>query len=313
MKLGDHRLAEELDSGLETFHRNNRPLLGILDACNRASFVEQLLESIHRVKFVHLIKTRDLDPNRANPHSDLFDPLKAAILQQRNGNFEEAFWLVFLFVHFGQNRRGGWRFAREVYGKLGQRPFWDWTRVSSRPKMFRKWLRSHDVKIRRDGVPGGFGNHRKYQSLDADSANGTGAAVETYVEWIKPPRTHLELVGEAMGKAKGDRYSAFDILFHSMSRVASFGRTARFDYLTMLGKMNLAEIEPGSTYMHSSTGPLSGARLLFGGEMDADLTAADLDSWLSELDNEIQVGMQVLEDALCNWQKSPAMFVPFRG
>jgi len=27
----------------------------------------------------------------------------------------------------------------------------------------------------------------------------------------------------------------------------------------------------------------------------------------------LNVGMQVLEDSLCNWQKSPRQFVHFRG
>jgi hypothetical protein len=94
-----------------------------------------------------------------------------------------------------------------------------------------------------------------------------------------------------------------------MDAVASFGRTARFDYLTMVGKLGLAQIEPGSTYMQGSTGPLQGARLLFG----EAASAAALDAWLVELDGVLDVGMQVLEDALCNWQKSPEKFIPFRG
>ena len=50
----------------------------------------------------------------------------------------------------------------------------------------------------------------------------------------------------ACEQAKGDPRKAFDILYHSMGAVASFGRTARFDYLTMIGKLGLAPIEPGS-------------------------------------------------------------------
>jgi hypothetical protein len=61
--------------------------------------------------------------------------------------------------------------------------------------------------------------------------------------------------------------------------------------------------------MHGSTGPVQGARLLFGNHENP----VNLDRWLVELDAELQVGMQVLEDALCNWQKSPERFKPFRG
>ena len=95
-----------------------------------------------------------------------------------------------------------------------------------------------------------------------------------------------------------------------MEVVASFGRVARFDYLTMIGKLGIADISPGSTYLSGSTGPLLGARLLFG---NSTLSHSVLNSYLNDLGMHINVGMQVLEDALCNWQKSPDVFKPFRG
>jgi hypothetical protein len=97
-----------------------------------------------------------------------------------------------------------------------------------------------------------------------------------------------------------------------MSAVKSFGRTARFDYLTMIGKLGLAPIEPGSAYLQGATGPVKGARLLFG-DAHAVLSLKELDIRLVQLGGELNVGMQVLEDALCNWQKSPQKFRPFRG
>ena len=82
----------------------------------------------------------------------------------------------------------------------------------------------------------------------------------------------------------------------------------------MVGKLGLAAIEP-LRLPAGATGPLRGARLLFGGDPNASLGATTLDQWLVELDAELDLyfGMQVLEDALCNWQKSPARFVSFRG
>jgi len=81
----------------------------------------------------------------------------------------------------------------------------------------------------------------------------------------------------------------------------------------MIGKVGLAPIEPGSAYLQGATGPLLGARLLFGGRTGAALGRSSLDGWLVELGAELGVGMQVLEDALCNWQKSPGRFRRFRG
>jgi hypothetical protein len=102
-------------------------------------------------------------------------------------------------------------------------------------------------------------------------------------------------------------------LYSSMSDVASFGRTARFDYLTMLGKIGLALIEPGSVYMDGATGPWKGASLLFYGTDNAPVSRAQVDSFVRKLAGCLNVGMQVMEDALCNWQKSPEVFRPFRG
>jgi hypothetical protein len=295
--------------GLASFDREERPLPGIEQEANRSAFLEQLLESIHRVKFIEVLRRRALSSRRADPTDKLFDPLKAAILHQRQGDIEEAFWLTFLFVHFGKNARAGWRYAREVYGRLGDRDRWDWARTSANPDAFRAWLDAHQDDLKRPGVTRGFGNHRKYESLNAYSPKGTGAVVESYIRWVSPPRTHHQLVEQAWRGAEGDPKKAFGELYRSMRAVAQFGRTARFDYLTMLGKLGLARIEPPSAYLQGATGPLRGAKLLFG----LDENAATFDQWLVVLDSYLNVGMQALEDALCNWQKSPATFKPFRG
>jgi Alpha-glutamyl/putrescinyl thymine pyrophosphorylase clade 3 len=305
----DRELAGRLEAALLSFDQGLHPLPGIHNAANRGALIEQLLESIHRVQFVAVLQERKLSELRAEPNNALFDPLKAAILCRNVGKIEEAFWLVFLFVHFGKHARAGWRYAREVYGRLGNGARWDWASTSADPAAFRKWLNARQGELKRGGVPRGFGNHRKYESLAAYSRNGTGSVVESYVRWVNPPRTHQKLMQHASQKASGDPRRAFDILYHSMKVVARFGRTARFDYLTMVGKLGLAPIEPPSTYMQGSTGPVQGARLLFGKREGP----ANLDRWLVELDSGLSVGMQVLEDALCNWQKSPARFKPFRG
>lgn len=313
MRPKESSLARQLDAGLRTFDQQKRPLPGVRATANREAFVEQIVESIRRIRYVSVIIKRELSDLRADPSSDLFDPLKAAVLHRRQGNIEEAFWLVFLFVHFGKNRRTGWRLARDVYGSLGGAAHWDWARASSDPNGFRRWLAAHQATLRGgDGIPRHFGNHRKYESLDAASPKGTGAAVESYVRWVRSTGTHQMLIQEAQKQVDGDPRKTFSYLYRSMNKVERFGRTAKFDYLTMVGKLGLAPIEPGSTYMQGATGPLTGARLLFGKSTAA---ATVLDAWLVQLEAHLglEFGMQVLEDALCNWQKSPAKFKPFRG
>ena len=308
VRPGDHQLYQQLEARLRSFDGPGHALPGIHDDARFNTLLEQMIESIRRVRYVSVIREREISGRRADPNDELFDPLKAAIFFQRGGQTDEAFWMVFLFVHFGKHSQSGWRYAREVYGRLGGSDRWGWANTSADTIGFRAWLHARQQDLKQAGGLGGFGNHRKYQSLDAYSKTGTGAAVESYVTWVRPPRTHDELIRQAWQKARPDRREAFDELYRSMEAIASFGRTARFDYLTMVGKLGLAPIEPGSTYMQGSTGPLAGARLLFG----VQEKPAKLDQRLIELDDHLSVGMQVLEDALCNWQKSPGKFKPFR-
>jgi hypothetical protein len=305
----DREYAKRLNDNLTAFNRNIQTLPGIKEAARRHVFIEQLLESIHRVRFVEVVRARDISERRTNPNDALFDPLKAAIFHQRQGNIEEAFWLVFLFVHFGKNARGGWRYAREVYGGLGATKRWDWTRTSANPTAFREWLTAHQEELKRPGTPGGFGNHRKYESLSGKSEKGTGAAVESYVRWVDPPRTHQEMIHETFLKSDHDPRQTFDELYYSMQAVIRFGRTARFDYLTMLGKLDLAPVEAPSPYIEGASGPLRGGQLLFGEKGKK----AKVELSIIKLGEHLHLGMQVLEDALCNWQKSPNKFKPFRG
>jgi hypothetical protein len=304
----DKLVAAQLREALSTFDRTMQPLPGIQDPVSLKVFIEQLVESIRRIRYVDSIKAR-VSAACADPKKECFDPIKAAIFHQRNGNREEAFWLVFLFVHFGKHARGGWRYIREIYGRFGEGRLWDWATTIRDVNDFRKWLHAHRVVLMKKDSPGGFGNHRKYESLDAYSENGTGAVVASYVNWVKPPRTHDAMIAGALAEAANDPGKAFGILYESMKVLRRFGRTARFDYLTMIGKIGLADIAPNSPYLMGATGPLTGARLLFG----INGPPSRLDALTMKLGNHLGVGMQAMEDSLCNWQKSPKSFKSFRG
>ena len=309
MRPGDRAEADEIARRLSAFIGAKHSLPGIQEIWRRDAFVEQVIESLRRVRYVAAIRERDISDRRTDPNDTSFDPLKAAIVFHDQGSIEEAFWMVFFFVQFGKHKWGGWRFAREIYGRLGDEGKWDWAATSADSEGFREWLGVNGPRIRRPGVPGGFGNHRKYESLNAWGNKGTGATFATYIQWIKPPRTHTELFEQALEAADNHPRVAFRQLYRSMNGIARFGRVAKFDYLAMVASLGLANIEPDSTYLKGSTGPLEGARLLFGDKR----TTGQLENWLVELGDHLGVGMQVLEDALCNWQKSPHVFVPFRG
>jgi len=299
----DQQRADELNALLASFDGEVQQLPGVELPDNREAFIEQMLESIRRVQYPRIRKGRDISPTRLDPGNvEMFDTLVAAMYWQAQGDLDEAFWLVFLFVYFGRSPRRGWQLAREFYGRRGAGR-WTWAEVSADTDAFESWVADNAVNL-----GGSFGNHRKYESK-----KHIGQAVRSYVDWVDPPRTHSEMVSAAMEEARATDSPLFRVMFDSMDSVFRFGRTARFDYLAMLGKLELAPIAPDRLYLHGSTGPRAGARLLFGAAATRGLSERQLDELLMRLSVHLQVGPQEMEDALCNWQKSPAAFRPFRG
>lgn len=290
-------------------------ILGLGTDNRRVSLAKQIVESYKRIEYVKAVKRRDISMSRCDPANELFDPLKAAIAFSRNGDIDESFWMVFYFVHFGKNSKGGWRFAREIYNALGQEDNWTWEKTRRDPKAFRKWLGENEHNLKRAGVAGGFGNHRKYQSLSADADDQTGAAFESYVEWIGGGKSHRARFAEITANCEDSRGHRFDSLYRSMSSVKSFGRMAKFDYLCMIGKLELFDVEPDSVYIGTATGPKAGGKLLFAGNPNARRSNDQLESDYGTLKTSLDLpfSMQILEDAVCNWQKSPDSFVAFRG
>lgn len=312
MTHGDEKTLEELAERLAEYETQYGALPGITGTAARQALLLQMIDSLRRIRFVKTVMTRDVSTRRGDPQDELFDPIKAAVLAIRDGDPEEAYWLVFLFVHFGRHATGGYRYIRDVYGRLGDNPEWRWPEVSADPGEFRDWLRDNQDQIRNSGVPGGFGNHRKYQSLDADKDNGTGEGVTSYVSWVMQHGSHEQLMEHAAQVSSDDPMEAFDTLYRSMSGVASFGRLARFDYLTMVGKLELANLEPGSVYLADASGPTAGARLLLAGNRASPITPGQMEPEIDRLAHHLEIGMQAAEDAICNWQKSPTAFKPVR-
>lgn len=312
----DQALYIELDKQLLQFGKEKHVLPGIRSAASRDVFVRQLIDSIRRVKYVSNICERDVSENRADPTSGYFDPLKAAILFKRKGRIDEAFWLVFLFVHFGKNLHNGWRLAGSIYGSLGNGEHWTWERTSSNTEDFKQWLANCYPVLKAAGIAGSFGNHRKYRTVNPESSKNTGVVIESYINWVGPERSHELLIQRANDEVGNGSREMFDYLYNSMSDVIDFGRLAKFDFLTMVAKLGLASIEPGSTYMQGSTGPVKGARLLFGEGTHAGINCSTLEERLVNIEADLslgKMGMQVLEDALCNWQKTPEEYKLFRG
>jgi hypothetical protein len=307
------QLANRLAEGFDAYEAAEGPLPGFTPA-RRATLIQQLAESTRLSMYVEYLRVASLSPQAADA-SDAwwFNPIKAAIIRHREEQDDEAFWMIFLLTHFGRHRRAGWRYVREVYGALGSAEPWTWQRVSADVIGFRDWLDAHSRQLSDPSQPHGFGNHRKYESLAGWTDAGSGSVVASYVAWVGEPPNHRIRFDEALASAENDPHAAFDVLYKSMAVVCRFGRLARFDYLTMIGRIGLADIRAGKAYLESSTGPLKGARLLFQPAGGPALAVGALEAKAATLRTYVGITFAVLEDALCNWQKNPAEFRRFRG
>lgn len=279
------------------------PIAGIINMPNRTCLIEQLIESIHRVEYIRLVSNRTISYDRSNPaNAAMFNPILASVYNIQMGNIDEAFWLIFLFTHFGKGRGDHWRYSRELYGRLGTGTLFDWNAVSHNPKSVGLWISANISTLSRPGCT--FGNHRKYESWSI-----TPRVIETYVAWVGNTKQHNNIVASSLYSVAGDPKLAFKTLYDSMKSVYRFGRTAKFDYLAMLGKTGLAPIIPDRAYISGATGPKFGGRLLFG---NPNLSSNDLENRFAGLAQFLNTDLQVIEDAICNWQKSPSVFIPYR-
>lgn len=303
-------LRAPLASALQRYEEAIGALPGIVQPERRVALVEQLVDSVWRTLYFEFLLSRPPSASRADPADDAFDPLRAAVFHERAGNRDEAFWLVFLFVHFGKHRRSGWHLIADIYGQLDGGARWSWDAVAADVNAFRRWLDDHVDSIKNLQPRRGFGNHRKYESLGAWNENGTGAVVASYVDWVGAAG-HDTRIGQVTTDATTP-HERFDALYDSVRAVRRVGRTGAFDYCATLGKLAFVAVEPSAACLAGATGPLAGARLLLS-PPGQSLSPPALEEMLIPLRAELNVGFDVLEDALCNWQKSPAKFMPFRG
>ncbi len=108
-----------------------------------------------------------------------------------------------------------------------------------------------------------FGNHRKYETHDPEKHNSTAAVLESYVGWVTKEGQGSQAAIFAKAIAGRSPEDAFDLLYQAI-RVNRFGRTGKFDWLCLIANLGLYPIKPGRCYLSGASGPLAGARKLFG-------------------------------------------------
>lgn len=248
-------------------------------------FASQISECESRSKR----QKRLLQVTQRLPKSDILYWVSEAY---RSMEVDEALWRGFLAGHFGRSSTDNPKKAEsatKIFCAFGSRPYWTWVRVSCAPHSLRSWLSENRKNLKSLG----FGNHRKYEShkplilyrvilsfRNWVNANG-GTPVSAF-------RTNIHRSPE----------ENFDVAYRSLRRVYRFGRTGAFDLLCLLGNMGILRVRPGSCYLSGSTGPLRGARKLWGRRPPQELSQL-----ADSAARALKIPFDIFEDALCVWQK----------
>lgn len=309
---GIHRdRAAALYEGLAAYETDFGSLPGIADNAARDTLVLQMVSSLRRIEYVRGFRNRpSMSPERVDPRSALFDPLKGAFHLEQKGQRDEAVWLAFVGTHFGKHAVDAWKLAANVMGSFGTGTIWTAEAYSADPAAFEDMLYARQADLRSPEISGRFSNHRQYQSKAADVIAKVFASFHAWQFEMGGIDARVRAIHDSVGQ---EPEAVFGSLYKSMNPVYGFGRLGKFDFLTMIGKLDLAPINADSVHFSGATGPLAGGRLLVKGSTKDKATAKAIEAKVDKLDDYLHVGKQVLEDSLCNWQKSPTVYEYFSG
>jgi hypothetical protein len=250
----------------------------------RNGFVEEVVRSV---------RERNQATVRASTTFGTNNILGLIQLARDSGDLDEAVWRCFLAAHFGVyvlcQEEQEIDSALKLLCAFGEEPYWTWKRVRHSSGAFRRWL----VDCKNDLKSLSYGNHRKYESKQPE---GIWEVVESFLNLADEHGGPLGFI--SINPPKHDRHETFDLLFSRFNELRRFRRTGSFDFLALLIDMNLVNAEPASCYLRGATGPLDGAKKLWGNR-----SIEELEELASDLARILEISPFALEDALCRWQK----------
>jgi len=273
--------GSDLSSYFETINRLLKQQEVVAPFEERRRFVDSLLRAIRQREVVSQYWMR------ITGHEDIISLIHSA---RESGDTNEAIWRCFLAAHFGRpSARGDHQIqsASRFLCAFCTTPFWTWKRVSKNAEVLREWLFecADDLETLR------YGKHRKYESQKPELI---WSVIESFVSLANEYRSPMRLITVDEDEPSDD----FHVLYRRLRPLKQFGRTGRFDILVLLLDLDLISAEPRSCYLRGATGPLQGAKLLWGERLPKEL-----DELAAELSERLDVSPIVMEDALCNWQK----------
>ena len=258
---------------------------------------KQSNDSIRRIDIYKTYRLRAIQA--AEEKRDFFHTSNPFVLSQRSDlNVKNKIWLIYLATYFGKSESSGWNlFLRAAFD--GNNQFILFEKIEADIEKYFRYLESFDFFENAN-----FSNHRKFTKKALDGEKGFFRSMTYLVENIE------------------DFCNSEKIEFHEMYKMAieipNFGRLASFDFTSSSVKCGLKVNEPQSMYASHSTGPLQALGLLLR-LCNREVTRQSqielsnhLVQWFNENTDIFMVG-QVLEDAICNWQKNPRKYIYYKG
>lgn len=257
----------------------------------------QTNDSIRRISIYESYKKRALQAV-SGKQNFIHTSIPFVLAQRGDLSQINKVWVLYIATYFGKSSKSNW--------ELFNRATFDNNKSIMLFEDIRKDLNKYFTYLSSfnffDGCA--YSNHRKFTAKRLNGQKGVFESMEYIVENI-------------------DQYSVenkmdFDSMYKLAQKIPNFGRLAAFDFSCSLVKCGLIVEEPQSMYGEHSTGPLNAIGLLLkltnnSSSLEAKLRlCSDLMQWFQNNSNIFMVG-QVLEDAICNWQKNTSYYIQYRG
>ena len=257
----------------------------------------QTHDSIRRIKIYETYKKRAT--KAANEKLDFNHTSIPFVLAQRPDLSRiNRLWVLYTATYFGKSNKSKWElFNRATFDNYTSIILFEDIR-----KDLSKYF-SHLSSLNFfEGCT--YSNHRKFTAKRLIGEKGVFESMEYFVKNI-------------------DKYSVenridFDSMYNLAQKIPNYGRLAAFDFSSSLVKCGLNIEEPRSMYAEHSTGPLDAIGLLLRltnkspSSIEKLRLCFSLMKWFQENTDIFMVG-QVLEDAICNWQKNTTQYILYQG
>lgn len=258
---------------------------------------KQTNDSIRRIEIYKAYYSRATQA-AANNQSFIHTSNPFVLAQRPDLSIKNRLWIVYLATYFGKSDKSKWTlFDRAAFDQNQALILFD--KIKADPDKYKQYLSSFDFFQNCK-----YSNHRKFIAKKLHGDKGFFRSVKYLIDNIEvyTPEEEIE----------------FHDMYLLAQKIPNFGRLGGFDFTSSLVKCGFNVKEPRSMYAENSTGPLKGLKLLLS-LTNNDTTQAsqiqlsfDLVDWFLENSEIFMIG-QVLEDAICNWQKNTMHHIKYIG